>query len=138
MKNLVYFTLVARWGYGSGGSKEGGARDAPLLLGVQILSISCSFGENLAKSYVGEILDPPLYGLRYRTIFCHLLTKEKSVIDIPLLCFIVHFGTTMSFPMFGPYQMLWTIVGFWNCRIFTGWTRLVRWLGLKVTLTIYH
>ena len=40
-------------------------------LGVQILSISCSFGENLAKSYVGapsgevapllgEILDPRL------------------------------------------------------------------------------
>ena len=44
-------------------------RRAPLR--IQILSISCSFGENLAKSYagappegwrphVGEILDPPL------------------------------------------------------------------------------
>ena len=33
--------------------------------GVQILSISCSFGENLAKSYVGappgKILHPPLH-----------------------------------------------------------------------------
>ena len=48
---------------------RGGARDAPP--GAQILSISCSFGENLAKSYVGaprgvgrplfgETLDPPL------------------------------------------------------------------------------
>ena len=47
-----------------------GARGTPP--GVQILSISCSFWENLAKSYVGappgswrlldgEILDPPLY-----------------------------------------------------------------------------
>ena len=46
--------------------------DAPP--GVQILSISCSFWENLAKSYVGaplgswrpllgEILDPPLHVL---------------------------------------------------------------------------
>ena len=46
--------------------------DARPPLGVQILSISCSFWENLAKSYVGappleswrpllgEILDPPL------------------------------------------------------------------------------
>ena len=45
---------------------------APLPPGVQILSISCSFWENLAKSYVGappkswrpllgEILDPPLH-----------------------------------------------------------------------------
>ena len=36
----------------SGGSK-GGTRDAHPPLGVQILSISCSFRENLAKSYVG-------------------------------------------------------------------------------------
>ena len=46
--------------------------DARSPLGVQILSISCSFWENLAKSYVGapleswrpllrEILDPPLH-----------------------------------------------------------------------------
>ena len=46
-------------------------------LGVQILSILCIFGENLAKSYVGtplprglaphlgEILDPPLYWIYY-------------------------------------------------------------------------
>ena len=44
----------------------GGARGArvPPPLGAQILSISCSFRENLVKSYVGappgEILDPPL------------------------------------------------------------------------------
>ena len=53
----------------SGGFR--GAQGAPPL-GAQILSISCSFRENLAKSYVGappprgvgaptgEILDPPL------------------------------------------------------------------------------
>ena len=47
--------------------------DARPPLGVQILSISCSFWENLAKLYVGapppeswrpllgEILDPPLH-----------------------------------------------------------------------------
>ena len=59
----------------SGGSK-GGAGDARPLLGVQILSISCTFWEILAKSYVGapppgswrpllgEILDPPLLSER--------------------------------------------------------------------------
>ena len=39
--------------------------DAPRPLGVQILSISCSFGENLAKSYVGGLpggLAPPSRG----------------------------------------------------------------------------
>ena len=53
---------------------RGGARDAHSSLGAQILSISCSFWEKLAKSYVGapppgnwrpllgEILDPPLQG----------------------------------------------------------------------------
>ena len=46
----------------SGGSK-GGARDARSP-GAQILSISCSFWENLAKSYVGapppgELAPPP-------------------------------------------------------------------------------
>ena len=60
-----------------------GARDAPppLPLGVQILSISCRFLENLAKSYVdapplegwrphlGEILDPPLGGVGAQEIF---------------------------------------------------------------------
>ena len=35
-----------------GGSKVG-ARDAHPSLGVQILSISCSFWENLTKTYVG-------------------------------------------------------------------------------------
>ena len=59
--------------HGSDGSK-GGPRDAPP--GVQILSISCSFWENLANSYVGaplgswrpllgEILDPLLHGEEY-------------------------------------------------------------------------
>ena len=55
----------------SGRFREG-AGGAPPPLGTQILSISCSFRENLAKSYVGapppgelvpppgEILDPPL------------------------------------------------------------------------------
>ena len=52
------------------GASKGGVRNARPP-GVQILSISCSFWENLAKSYVGtpvgswrpllgEILDPPL------------------------------------------------------------------------------
>ena len=53
------------------GRSKGGARDAPLHPDVQILSISCSFWGNLAKScvgaplppgwrpYLGEILDPP-------------------------------------------------------------------------------
>ena len=40
-----------------------GAGDAPPPLGVQILSISCSFWEILAKSYVGapagELAPPP-------------------------------------------------------------------------------
>ena len=55
----------------SGGSK-GGRRGRAPPPGVQILSISCSFWENLTKSYVGaplgswrpllgEILDPPLH-----------------------------------------------------------------------------
>ena len=44
---------------GSDGSR--GTRDArPLPRGVQILSISCSFWENLAKSYVGA--PPPPRG----------------------------------------------------------------------------
>ena len=45
----------------SGGSKEGRRGRAPPL-GVQILSISCSFWEILAKSYVappGELAPPP-------------------------------------------------------------------------------
>ena len=47
----------------SGGSK-GGVRDAPPPPpGAQILSISCSFRENMAKSYVGappgELAPPP-------------------------------------------------------------------------------
>ena len=41
----------------SGGSKGGGRRGRVAPLGVQILLISCSFWEILAKSYVGA---PPL------------------------------------------------------------------------------
>ena len=66
----------------SGGSK-GGARDAPPPpLGAQILSISCSFQENMAKSYVGappgELAPPPrgnpgsataYHCLRFKEIF---------------------------------------------------------------------
>ena len=37
----------------SGGSKGGGREGRVLLPAVQILSISCSFWENLPKSYVG-------------------------------------------------------------------------------------
>ena len=52
---------VDRQTHTSGGSK-GGAGDARPL-GAQILSISCSFWENLAKSYVGappwELAPPP-------------------------------------------------------------------------------
>ena len=57
--------------------------------GVQILSISCSFWENLAKSYVGapleswrpllgEILDPPLLGSSYSHALLILLKSSKS------------------------------------------------------------
>ena len=55
--------------------KGGRARRAPLLR-PKIFSISCSFSQNLAKSYVGAplegwrpllrgILDPPLYRVRF-------------------------------------------------------------------------
>ena len=55
-----------------GGSKGEGVRTHALLLGVQILSISCIFGENLANRvlapppgglapHVVEILDPPMW-----------------------------------------------------------------------------
>ena len=65
----------------SGGSK-GGARDAPPP--VQILSISCTFWEILAKSYIdtplgswrpllGEILDPPLHWIQKNIHVLHLL-----------------------------------------------------------------
>ena len=65
----------------------GGAQGAPPPpLGAQILSISCSFRENLAKSYVGappppppgelaplpgEILDPPLIAIFYFAFFTY-------------------------------------------------------------------
>ena len=66
--------------FNSGGSKGGARGTRALPLGAQILSISCSFSENLAKSYVGapplgswrpllrEILDPPLFKLSYSTV----------------------------------------------------------------------
>ena len=61
-------------------------------LGVQILSISCSFWENLAKSYVGappeswrpllgEILDPPLVTL-FDQNFCHYLAKSVKGVKV--------------------------------------------------------
>ena len=61
-KNSATFDIFCtKWCLSSGGSK-GGAREAPLL-GILILSISCSFRENLAKSYVGvppgELAPPP-------------------------------------------------------------------------------
>ena len=60
--------------------------DARPPLGVQILSISCSFWENLAKSYVGappgelapplgEILDPPLVSI----VFIQVLYAKTSI-----------------------------------------------------------
>ena len=66
----------------SGGSK-GGARDARAPWGVQILSISCSFWEILANSYVGaplgswrpllrEILDPPLQSHGSQSFFTEI------------------------------------------------------------------
>ena len=83
----------------SGGSK-GGARDAP----VQIPSISCSFWENLAKSYVGappgswrpllgEILDPPLVVVKIEhfismlslLIIEQLLFSVKFIISVGLV-----------------------------------------------------
>ena len=56
------------------GGSRGGVRDARPPLGVQILSISCSFRENLACSRppwrvhappLGKILDPPLIYVYY-------------------------------------------------------------------------
>ena len=56
------FTMYKPRVHSSGGSK-GGAEDAHLPPGVEILSIPCSFWENLAKSYVGtplgELVPPP-------------------------------------------------------------------------------
>ena len=65
---MYYFEKLKSHNDNSGGSK-GAARDA--CPPVQILSISCSFWEDLAELYVGpplgswrpllgEILDPPL------------------------------------------------------------------------------
>ena len=65
---------------------QGGARDAPL--GAKILSISWSFRENLAKSYVGtplgswrplpgEILDPPLSTAKVVSL------KQRRIQDFP-------------------------------------------------------
>ena len=51
--------------YNSSGRSDVGVRDAPPApRGVEILSISCSFGENLAKSYVGA---PLPWGVDART-----------------------------------------------------------------------
>ena len=57
MAGLSLFAVI------SGGSKGGNAGDTCSPAGVQILSISCSFWEILAKSYVGvpprELASPP-------------------------------------------------------------------------------
>ena len=66
------------------GGREG--RMPPL--GTQILSISCSFWENLAKSYVGappgEILDPPLISensaVKFQESVCWEVWVKKSPI----------------------------------------------------------
>ena len=59
ISRFIWFLLVLMYGimYGSSGGSKGDVRDAPP--GIQILSISCSFWENLAKSYVGALSPPP-------------------------------------------------------------------------------
>ena len=72
---------------------RGGAGDAPPP-GVQILSISCSFWEILAKSYVsapplgswhpllGEILDPPLRSIKnFFLTISFVQLKSPSIIN---------------------------------------------------------
>ena len=87
----VRLRLVHTSAITSGGSKGGGTRDAS---GVQILLISCSFWENLTKSYVGdplegwhlhfgEILDPPLNKI------CNKLCNQTVSFRISLICFVV-------------------------------------------------
>ena len=63
------------------GSK-GGALGTRAPLGVQILSISCSFGENLANSYVGtpgELVPPPRGNPESATGVCHSVHRRWSV-----------------------------------------------------------
>ena len=85
MKVIIEKNLVFQIVYPPIGGSKGAARDASSAPGIQILSISCSFWENLAKSYVGvplegwhpnlgEILDLPLPP----TInFCFVCEKKK-------------------------------------------------------------
>ena len=80
------------WGVSSGGSN-----------GVQILSISCSFWEILAKSYVGaplprELVPPPRGNPGSATGFCPVgicrkappPESEKQGVCILMECFLVH------------------------------------------------
>ena len=69
----------------------GGARNAPPPLGVQILSISCSFWENLAKWYVGappwELAPPPRGNPGFATVYTwwhvyfHVHRRELNVVN---------------------------------------------------------
>ena len=72
LRDSLHCVTTSLW-FCSGRSK-GDTRDVRPPPRVQILSISCSFWENLAKSYIGappeswrphlgEILDPPLFCL---------------------------------------------------------------------------
>ena len=58
-----------------GGSKGGGVRDARHK-GIQSLSISCSFWENLAKLYVQAPPPPPPEGS---------LPRLEEILDPPLM-----------------------------------------------------
>ena len=76
----------------SGGSKGGAGDTHPPLL-VQILSISCSFWENLAKSYVGappeELAPPPRGNPRSAAGACYFLTTLPATSDFFSLNIIV-------------------------------------------------
>ena len=87
------------------GKSKGGARDT-CSLGVQILSISCSFRENLAKSYVGtpwrvgtptsgEILDPPLNGDNYLW-GCLNMVHQYIVFRDTVMYYAPYFSSTLD------------------------------------------
>ena len=84
--HLCSLTKTTHWKNSSSGGSKGGAKDARPPPGAQILSISCSFWENLAKSYVGappgswrpllgEILDPPLSSM------CHIRNSTPCYME---------------------------------------------------------
>ena len=79
------------------GKSKGGARDT-CSLGVQILSISCSFRENLAKSYVGtpwRILDPPLNGDNYLW-GCQNMVHQYIVFRNIVMYYALYFSSTLD------------------------------------------